>query len=537
MYKSILPDVDVPNGNVVADFLRSPDLQAKLDQPLVTCALTGESYTAAQVLAGVGRYAAILRNKYGVGMNNAVCVFTHNSIFHGLIHMGILSLGAQVSPANVMYSAEELAHQLRVVGPKLLICIPENKAAAEEGKRLAQTDTTIILLEQVFDEIRQAIKNDNAPSVAPVEVIGEDQHAYYCFSSGTTGLPKGVITTHRNINAQFRQMKGVNNLFLQPGNRMAAFLPMSHIYGLTLYLWCTPYMAASTYVFPRFELEPVLAAICKYDIAYCPLVPPIAVMLGKSPLVEKYPIQNHLKAIVSAAAPLAKSTCQLCLDRIPNLVIHQMYGLTESSPFTHAVPYSKLGDYDSSIGWLIPNVRARLVDPITEMDAEPGKPGELWLYGPNIMKGYYKNPEATNHTITVDGWLKTGDVAIIDEKGQFFIVDRIKELIKSKGHQVAPAELEAILLTHPHVSDAAVVGVLDSTESTELPRAFLVLHPGAVVHDVIHWFNEKVAKHKRLWGGAVLMETIPKTASGKILRRHLRDRKEDEVHHHVKPKL
>lgn len=538
MYNSPLPDLDLPKGNVVEDLLNSPDLRARIDSPIVSDALTKESLTARQVIDGIGKYAALLRSQYGIEKDTTVCVFTFNSIFHSIIHMGILSLGAQVSPANVMYSAEELAHQLRVVEPRLVICAPENTKTTEEAVVLAKVSTKIITLDQTASEIRDLLKNANAPSVKPVPVDGPEQHAYYCFSSGTTGLPKAVITTQGNINAQFRQMKAANTQLLKPGSRLTAFLPMSHIYGLTLFLWCASYTASQIVVFPKFDLETVLQAICDFEIEFCPLVPPVAVLLGKSPVVEKYPIQKYLKAIVSGAAPLAKSTCDLCLARIPNLTIHQVYGLTESSPFTHAVIGGYEDKYDSSIGWLLPNVKARLVDPITEMDSEPGKPGELWLHGPNIMKGYYKNQEATEHTLSHGHWLKTGDVAIVDPKTQqFFIVDRIKELIKSKGHQVAPAELEALLLTHPHVQDVAVVGVNDSTDSTELPRAFLVLHPTALAHEVVAWFNEKVAKHKRLWGGAVLLDVIPKSPSGKILRRLLRDRKDDEIHGVDKSKL
>lgn len=538
MYESPLPDLELPKGNVVEDWLKSPNLQSRIDHPIVSDALTKQSFTPRQIIDGMGKYAALLRSKYGIEENSVVCIFTFNSIFHPILHLGILSLGAQISPANVMYTPEELAHQLRVVQPRLIICAPENAKTTQEAIQLANFSTQVITLDQAASEIRDLLQNQNAPSVSPIPVDGPEQHAYYCFSSGTTGLPKAVITTQGNINAQFRQMNAVNHLMLKPGSRMTAFLPMSHIYGLTLFLWCASYAAAHIVVFPKFELETVLRAICDFDIEFCPLVPPVAVLLGKSPVVDKYPIHKHLKAIMSGAAPLAKSTGELCRARIPNLTIHQAYGLTESSPFTHAVLGGFEDKYESSIGWLLPNVKARLVDPITEMDAEPGKPGELWLHGPNIMKGYYKNEQATEHTLSHGNWLKTGDVAIVDPKTQqFYIVDRIKELIKSKGHQVAPAELEALLLTHPHVQDVAVVGVNDSTESTELPRAFLVLQPGVLAHEVVAWFNSKVAKHKRLWGGAVLMDAIPKSPSGKILRRLLKDHKADEIHGVDKSKL
>jgi len=225
-----------------------------------------------------------------------------------------------------------------------------------------------------------------------------------------------------------------------------------------------------------------------------------------------------------------------------NLNILQGYGLTETSPTSHLLPASDGIRKIGSVGILLPNLEARLVidgDGDGNIDARDGQAGEIWIRGPTIMKGYLNNPTATKNSITEDGWFKTGDIAELDEDGYYYIVDRRKELIKYKGFQVPPAELEAVLLTHPDIADAAVIGVDSPKQATELPRAYVVhAHPERVKadaekrkfqQDVAKWIQGRVAKHKFLRGGVVVIGIVPKSAAGKILRRELRDQAKKEL--------
>lgn len=536
IYRSPLPDVYVPKANCVAHYLESPHLSQFPDAVLMLDSKTGEQLTAEQLNRAARRYMALLYRRYRILKGDVVCTFTTNSIYLQPVNFGIIGLGGTICPANANFNPQELAYQLKVTNTKLVICTVKNIETTRKAVHLAGLKVRVLTLEQATADIRRLLADDSALEFDPVHLNDRTHPAYLCFSSGTTGLPKAVQITHRNINAQIRQLAGTGGRLFQVRTRTVALLPFSHSYGLVSFLWAMPYLAQTMVVFDGFHFEHLLQSICKYDIQYFPAVPPMVLQLAKSPLVDQYPIGDHLKAVLSGAAPLAASTLKLCRERLPNVVFNQTYGLTEVSPYSHMVPYMARKMYNNSIGWLIPNMRARLVDPETYEDVPRGEEGELWLRGPNVMLGYYENNEANRKTFH-GGWLRTGDVAKVDETGQFFIVDRIKELIKSKGHQVAPAELEGILLTHEHITEAAVIGVPDEAQATENPRAFVVLHPDGDVSKILAWFNSSVAKHKRLWAGIVVVDEIPKSVSGKIIRRLLRERKDDAVHAPLEAKL
>lgn len=536
VYRSPLPDIYVPKANCVAHYFESPHLAQFPNTVVMLDSYTGEQLTASELHTAARRYMALLARRYRVVKGDVVSIFTGNSIYLQPVHFGIVGLGGIICPANANYTVSELAYQLKTTSTKLIVCTVKNISITRRAIAEAGTKTRVLTLEQAISDIKRLLADESALEFDPVQLNDRIHPAYLCFSSGTTGLPKAVQITHRNLNAQIRQLAGTGGRLFQCRTRTVSLLPFSHSYGLVSYLWAMPYLAQTMVVFDGFDFEHLLKSICEYDVGYFAAVPPMVLMLAKSPLVDKYPVGKHLKVVVSGAAPLAASTLKLCRERLPEVVFNQTYGLTEVSPYSHMVGYMSRHMYNNSIGWLIPNMRARLVDPETLTDVPPGQPGELWLRGPNVMLGYYKNPEANNATFH-EGWLRTGDVARIDETGQYFIVDRLKELIKSKGHQVAPAELEGILLTHEHVIEAAVIGVLDETETTENPRAFLVLRPEADVEQILSWFNSLVSKHKRLWGGIVIVDQIPKSVSGKIIRRTLRARKNDTVYTPVDAKL
>lgn len=520
----------VPLGNAVAGFWESPIFNDPTveSRNVYTYSESEEKITYGQYRRFVPRAAAFFETQYRIKQNDVVLIFGTNHLYLPAIHHGAISLGAIISPANVMYNSEELAHQLKMAKPKLLIVLDSIKNTAVEGAKLAGlSGHTIVTYSQLFKEFSELLNAAEAPERQPIPLDGKTSHAYYCFSSGTSGVPKGVITTHYNMIANVIQHYSSFSVATGAGKHFGMVLPMSHIYGLNSGIWAGAYTGTTICIFPKFDLESLVSITCKRKLTALFLVPPIVLALGKLPILDKYPEFNEcVEYVLSGAAPISKKTIGLLKAKCPKVHVVQGYGLTETTPLTHSGLPVPQDVYDTdSIGWLVPGAEAQLVDFETgKVVTEHGKPGELWLRGPMVMAGYLHNKEATDAALTPDRWFKTGDVAVVDKDHQFYIVDRIKELIKSNGHQVAPAELESILLSNPNVADAAVVGVYNEHKTSEMPRAYLVIKEGADLKSIISWFNKQVAKHKRLWGGAVVIPEIPKSASGKILRKDLREK-------------
>lgn len=521
-------------GNVANLIASSPKILANPDKKLLIDALNPDTnyLTARTLLESTRKAAYVLKHKYGVQENDVVCLLMFNSIYVPVAHHSILSLGAVVSPANVVYLPNELHHQLNVSKAKLIIADPTllptaNKATSEFTPVNVQN---IITIDQLIEDIKSAPESDQ---IAPMYISPEDaktKHAYYCFSSGTSGHAKGVMSTHYNMSSNVQQLEIVSNSIYSQMSLFGATLPMSHIFGLSSFVYCLPYGGFPAVVFRQFNFELILQKIVELEINFFHVVPPMAVLFAKSPLVDKYPlVKKHIKCFVCGAAPLSNSLAKAVSERL-DCVIRQAYGLTETSPVTHFFSYDTTTYDVAGVGWLVPGMQAKLVEEDGSDVHGFNTPGELWMRGPNVMMGYLHNPEATAHAFSDESlvWFKTGDVAVIKPDGQYLIVDRFKELIKSKGHQVAPAELEAIMLTHPGIADSAVIGYHVPDEGTELPRAFVVLRDNKQDPlEIKKWFDGQVARHKRLWGGIVVLDEIPKSPAGKILRRLLRSRKDD----------
>ena len=290
----------------------------------------------------------------------------------------------------------------------------------------------------------------------------------------------------------------------------------------------------------KFDIERFCANIERYRITFAYVVPPVVLLLDKHPVVEKYDLSS-LRMMNSGAAPLTRELVDSVYQRI-NVPIKQGYGLSETSPTTHTQPWQTWHASVGSVGTMLPNQTAKYMSP-EEKEVAMGETGELWIKGPNIFKGYHNNPEGTRNALTPDGFFKTGDVGYQDQDGNFFITDRVKELIKYKGFQVPPAELEGLLLSHEAINDVAVIGIYDKEQATELPRAYIAVKPGVerteeTAQEMQTWLQSKVASHKRLRGGVRFVDEIPKSASGKILRRVLKEQAAEEGQAQVgRPKL
>jgi acyl-CoA synthetase (AMP-forming)/AMP-acid ligase II len=339
------------------------------------------------------------------------------------------------------------------------------------------------------------------------------------YSSGTTGLPKGVMLTHRNLVANMLQTNAAGH-FRRSEDVTIAFLPFFHIYGLTVIALLGLESGATLVVLPKFELEPYLDLVERYRATLLHLVPPVVVALAKHPSVARRDFSSVSK-LFSGAAPLSADVTEQCTRRL-GCVLQQGYGLTETSPVTHVTPEDAASHKLGSIGPPVANTECRIVDPDTGRDVAEGTAAELWVRGPQVMRGYFKRPEDTRAAIDADGWFRTGDIGRVDADGYFYIVDRLKELIKYKGMQVPPAELEAVLLSHPAVADAAVVPFADA-EAGEIPRAFVVRKGAATAEELMAFVAGQVAPYKKV-RRLEFVDAIPKSPSGKILRRLLKDK-------------
>ena len=510
---STFPDVEIPDLSVPAYVLR--DAEANKDRQALVDGLTGDSLTYGQLATYVDRLAAALAER-GVKPGDTVAVLSPNTIYYPVVFHGIAAAGALSSTINSLYTPDEIAFQLKDSGASVLITVAPflDRATAATDK---QPVREIIVLDgaEGYTSLRDLL-GSQAPS-PDVQIDPANDLVTLPYSSGTTGLPKGVMLTHRNLVANCVQ---VDPLFdVGPGERLIAVLPFFHIYGLTVLMNVGLATGATVVTMPRFDLEQFLTVIQDQRITRAYVAPPIVLALAKHPLVDKFDLSS-LKVIFSGAAPLDEDLATACGKRL-GCKMKQGYGMTELSPVSHSIP----DDMDlppGCIGLALPNTECRLVAVEGGQDAAPGEPGELWVRGPQVMKGYLNNDEATAATLDGDGWLHTGDVGTVDERGVYYIVDRLKELIKYKGYQVAPAELEAILLGHPKIADAAVIGSLDQ-DGEEIPKAFIVVAPDQEMteQDVMDHVAGIVAPHKKV-RAVQFIDAIPKSASGKILRKDLR---------------
>ena len=515
------PDVTIPDVPLTPFVLgRATELGQKaalVDGP------SGRTISYSQLAESVRRVGAGLAGR-GLGKGDVFAIFSPNLPEFVAAFHAVSSIGGIVTTINSLYTADEVAAQLKDSGARFLLTVPAFMDRAADAAGRAGIEEMFVLGEAAgatsFGELAQS--DDPPPDVAidPAEDL-----VTLPYSSGTTGFPKGVMLSHFNLVANIRQTENLHHV--TENDRVIGVLPFFHIYGLEVIMNAVLYKGATIVTMPKFDLEPFLQIMQDHAITRAYLVPPIVLALAKHPMVDKFDLSN-LEVIMSGAAPLDAGLAQACAERL-GCSVFQGYGLTETSPVTHITPDDDPAkNKPGSIGQLLPNTEARVVSVDSGADVGANEDGEIWIRGPQIMRGYLNNPEATAATIDPEGWLHTGDIGHADEDGYFVIVDRLKELIKYKGYQVPPAELEAVLVGHPAIADAAVIPRRDE-EAGEIPVAFVVLKEQVAPEEIMAYVAERVASHMKVRAVEVVDE-IPKSASGKILRRVLVQRERERQH-------
>ncbi|KAF2140572.1 uncharacterized protein K452DRAFT_319490 [Aplosporella prunicola CBS 121167] len=551
-----IPDVDLPTY-----VFQSPTTPLATKPAIIDAAkpdayhLTFTSYRlwAQRLAAGLQRA--------GLQPGDRVLLFSGNTIFFPVVVLGVIMAGGVFTGANPSYVPRELAYQLQDSGARFLICA---EASLETGLEAARS---VGLAEDsvfVFDAGGYATMDGTGKAAAGGRVrhwsallAGEEEGRSFAwerlttraqldrtialnYSSGTTGVPKGVEITHRNYVANTEQTMHVWRLDVNyetktKREKLLCFLPLYHAMGQTIFCVAAPMRQIPVYLMQKFDFIKMLEYTHKFRITDLTLVPPVVVAMAKHPATKQFDL-SCVERVVSGAAPLSREVCAELEKLWPEgqVNIKQGWGMTEATCTVTGYHPNAYSD-SHSVGELAPNCEAMIVDD-NGQELPREEAGELWIRAPNIMKGYWRKPGPTAETLTADGWLKTGDIARINKAGFFFIVDRKKELIKVKGNQVAPAELEFLLLEHPGIADVAVIGV--TIKGEELPRAYVVRKEGrSVTADEVHEFlNKKVSRTKRLVGGIRFCDVIPKNPSGKILRKALKEQAQKEIAEEERPR-
>ncbi|KIW71397.1 hypothetical protein PV04_03571 [Phialophora macrospora] len=566
---------EVPDTVPICEFMldekhgRLPFSQSKA---AYTCGLTGKSISATQQKNDVESLARALAKEFGWKVNagteydKVAGVFALNTIEIMTLNWAIHRLNGISSPANAAYNADELRHQLTNSGAQVLFTVmPLLQTALDAAAKANIPKHRVYICEmpndppipKEFKTLTQLIKEgESSPKLEPIKWEkgqGARQTAFLCYSSGTSGLPKGVMISHRNVIANTLQISLYDKPAREahgPGYREVALglLPQSHIYALIVICHASTYQGDQVVILPRFDLNNYLSAIQNYKINTLYIVPPIIIAMVKNrELTKKYDLSS-VTSIFTGAAPLGKETAEELASQFPTWKIRQGYGLTETC--TVVCSSSPKDIWFGSSGCLIPGYEAKVMSVEGNEITGYNQPGELLVKSPSVVLGYLKNEKATQETFVdmPEGrFMRTGDEVEIrvspNGNEHIWVVDRIKELIKVKGLQVAPAELEACLLNHPAVADCAVIPVQDD-RAGEIPKAFVVKsksvgleeNDALVKRDIIKYVEKEKARHKWLAGGVEFIDVIPKSPSGKILRRLLRD-KEREARRKASAKL
>ena len=517
LFRSPYSDAEIPEITLAQAVLRrAEELAAK---PALIDGTTGRAMSYGQLNKAVRRAAAGLSER-GFRKGDVFAIFSPNVLEYAVAFLAVAMLGGINTTINPVYTADELAHQLKDAGAKYLLTVPQLMDKAMEASEGSEVQEIFVFGEaEGATPFAALLESDGL--VPETEINPREDIVALPYSSGTTGVAKGVMLTHYNMVANLFQLEEHDRT--SERDTLIAVLPFFHIYGMNVIMNVGLFKGATIVTMPRFDLEQFLNVMQTHKVTRAHLVPPIILALAKHPVIDNYDLSN-LKLIMSGAAPLGELLSAACCTRL-GCVIKQGYGLTETSPVTHMCSEDPAEIKNGSIGQCIPSTECKVVHLETGAELGIKQEGEIYIRGPQVMKGYLNRPENTALTIDPEGWLHTGDIGYADEEGHFFIVDRAKELIKYKGFQVAPAELEAVLLSHPSISDAAVIPCPDE-EAGEVPKAFVVLKNEASAEEIMEYVSERVAPYKKI-RELEFIEQIPKSPSGKILRRVLVQRERE----------
>ncbi|XP_018319915.1 probable 4-coumarate--CoA ligase 1 [Agrilus planipennis] len=521
--------IAIPNENLVEFVWKR--MEEHMEHPVTTCAASGRSYTFGMMRLLINRFAQALLGHCGMKPGEVVGLLLPNIPEYVIASHGSMEAGLTVTFVNPLYTPDEVKRQFQNAGVKMIITIPLLlEVATNVGKQLPDYKTTVCIggeddlskNVQGFQSLLEAGHESDLPGINPQEI------ALLPYSSGTTGLPKGVMLSHYNLVANLAQGEHPSLLGLEklPNKQDVAMtvLPFFHIYGFNGILNVCLKEGIHLVTLPRFTPEDYIKALVKYRPQNLFVVPSLLLFLASNPAVTREHLSS-IKNIMSGAAPATEGLIYKFKEKLgrDDVIVRQGYGMTESSPVSLLIPVDAPKSKIGTAGLLYPGTEAKVINVETEETLGPNNPGELLIRGPQVMSGYLNNEKATAETVDEDGWLHTGDIAYYDEDGYFFIVDRCKELIKVKGNQVSPTELENVILEIPGVLDVAVVGIPDALAG-EVPRAFVVKKPNSHLkeQDVLEFVNSKVARYKKLAGGVKFLDTIPRNPSGKILRHELK---------------
>lgn len=533
----VSPNLTIPE--LITEY--NPD-HVLLDKVVHEDTLTGKTLTYGSLRRDASRCAWGLQ-QLGLQPGAVVCVIIPNSTDFVLLAHSVWWVGATFSPLNPSYTVSDIAHSLHLVKPSHIVVAGSHlqsvqnalwvSSLSKAGGKLPKILTVLDRLEgfSLFPE--DVIGKSNEQTIPPYSLEGSSKSAkeavaVICFSSGTTGKMKGVQLTHYNLVSNLLQYRTSIPYMANATSSEVFFPPYCHIYGLSTVVLLGMWFGNFTLAIPAFDFETFCSQMARVKATWAHIVPPVALLLASSDVIDRYDLSS-LRYIIVAAAPLKPALQERLKARFPDATVLQGYGLSECSPgvtFQHSNDESSVG----TVGRIFSGTEARLVDPNTGEDVDEGAEGELWIRGPQVMLGYVGDDAATRNTFEGD-WLRTGDIMRLDGKGNFWITDRLKEMIKYKGFQVAPSELEDLLLGHPEVVDAAVCAFYDNSQATEVPLAYVSLVPAhtewtetkraSVLEDIRTWVDGKVAGYKKLRGGVHHLQVLPKTNTGKILRKDL----------------
>ncbi|KAJ1429238.1 AMP-dependent synthetase/ligase [Sesbania bispinosa] len=521
IFRSKLPDIYIPKHLPLHSYCFE-NLSEFGSRPCLINAPTGEIYTYNDVELTSRRVASGL-NKLGVQQGDVIMLLLSNSPEFVFAFLGASFRGAITTAANPFFTPAEVAKQAKASNAKLLIT-----QASYYDKVKDLDHVKLVFVDSPpeghmhFSELAQTDENE-----IPQVKINPDDVVALPYSSGTTGLPKGVMLTHKGLVTSIaQQVDGDNpNLYFHTEDVILCVLPLFHIYSLNSVLLCGLRAKAAILLMPKFEINALLNLVHKYKITIAPVVPPIVLAIAKSPDLDKYDLSS-IRVLKSGGAPLGKELEDTVRAKFPKAKLGQGYGMTEAGPvLTMCLSFAKeaIDVKPGACGTVVRNAEMKIVDPETDHSLPRNQPGEICIRGHQIMKGYLNDPEATERTIDKEGWLHTGDIGYIDDDDELFIVDRLKELIKYKGFQVAPAELEALILSHPKISDVAVVPMKDEAAG-EVPVAFVVRsngHTDTTEDEIKQFVSKQVVFYKRI-NRVFFIDAIPKSPSSKILRKDLR---------------